>query len=59
MAWLIQNTRLLERQSERYRFRIDLIRHWIYYEFQSGEDVVNKWEHRFLKPVRFDPKSGY
>jgi hypothetical protein len=39
LAWFIKNTRLLERQSEKYRFRTDLIRHWIAYEFQTGEDI--------------------
>jgi len=39
LAWFIKNTRLLERQSENYRFRTDLIRHWIAYEFQTGEDI--------------------
>jgi hypothetical protein len=39
LAWFIQNTRLLERKSENYCFRTDLIRHWISYEFQTGEDI--------------------
>jgi len=39
LAWFIQNHRLLERKSENYRFRTDLIRHWIAYEFQTGEDI--------------------
>jgi hypothetical protein len=39
LAWIIQNHRLLERNSENYRFRTDLIRHWIAYEFQTGEDI--------------------
>jgi hypothetical protein len=39
LAWLIHNTRLLDRKAENYCFRIDLIRHWIAYEFQTGEDI--------------------
>jgi hypothetical protein len=39
LAWFIRNTRLLERQSENYRFRSDLIRYWVAYEFQTGEDI--------------------
>jgi hypothetical protein len=41
LAWLNQRTRLLEKdqQSQSYRFRIDLIRHWIAYNFQTGEDI--------------------
>jgi len=39
LAWIIQNHRLLERNSGNYRFRTDLIRHWIAYEFQTGEDI--------------------
>ena len=39
LAWFVQDTRLLERNSENYRFRTDVIRHWIAYEFQTGEDI--------------------
>jgi len=39
LAWFVQNTRLLEKQAENYRFRSDLLRYWISYEFQSGDDI--------------------
>ncbi len=40
LAWFIQNHRLLERNSSgNYRFRFDLIRHWIAYKFPTGEDI--------------------
>jgi hypothetical protein len=41
LAWLNQRTKLLEKdqRTQSYRFRIDLIRHWIAYNFQTGEDI--------------------
>jgi len=41
LSWFIQNTRLLEKekQSENYRFRHDLLRHWISYDFPAGEYI--------------------
>ena len=41
LSWFIHNHRLLERDSENnHRFRIDLMRHWIAYEFQTGADII-------------------
>lgn len=60
LAWFIRNTRLLERQSENYRFRSDLIRYWIAYEFQTGEDIGVVAENvEDVSAVESVPKSGY
>jgi AAA+ ATPase superfamily predicted ATPase len=39
LAWFFKNTRLLEKQSENYRFRNDLLRYWISHEFKTGADI--------------------
>jgi hypothetical protein len=39
LAALLQTTHLLERASNRYRFRIDLLREWICFNYQTGEDL--------------------
>jgi len=60
LAWFIRNTRLLERQSENYRFRSDLIRYWVAYEFQTGEDIGVVAENvEDVSAVENVPKSGY
>ncbi|MCP4701619.1 MAG: hypothetical protein GY862_32880, partial [Gammaproteobacteria bacterium] len=44
LAWLKQNSRLLEWEeaAEKYRFRIELFRHWVLYTVQRGEDIVDE-----------------
>jgi archaellum biogenesis ATPase FlaH len=39
LAGFIQNTRLLETKNDNYRFRIDILRHWITYTFPTGEYI--------------------
>jgi archaellum biogenesis ATPase FlaH len=68
LAWFDQNTRLLERKSEHdhfrlldrqsvhYRFRNDLIRHWICYEFPAGE-YIEPLECHSVQPIMEDSKN--
>jgi ABC-type nitrate/sulfonate/bicarbonate transport system substrate-binding protein len=39
LAGLLQRTHLLERQANKVRYRCDLLRHWIRYSYQTGEDL--------------------
>ncbi len=39
LAGFIKFTRLLETKNNNYRFRIDILRHWIAYKFPSGEYI--------------------